>query len=64
MSPEDVVDHIRHGEQAVFLDSRSASAYEQATGSIPGSLRVPPTEVDLHVAELPRSAPLVVSYCT
>lgn len=64
MSPAAVANHLRRGEQVVFLDARSAQACEQATETIPGSIRVPPTDIDPHVAGVPRSATLVIAYCT
>lgn len=64
ISPQQVADRIRRGEQVVFLDSRSPAAFEQATDQIPGSIRVPPAEIDAHLADVPRSDRLIVSYCT
>ena len=64
ISPQAVAERIRGGEQVVFLDARSPTAFEQATDQIPGSIRVPPGETDEHLAELPGGDPLVVAYCT
>jgi hypothetical protein len=64
MSLQEVADHVRRGEQVVFLDARSQSAYEKGTVTIPGSIRVPPTETDDHLAGTPRGAALYVACCT
>lgn len=45
------------------VDARSAKAYGAATEHIPGSVRVPPDDVDRHAGEVPRQA-TAVAYCT
>jgi rhodanese-related sulfurtransferase len=50
-------------EALTLLDSRSPVAWESSDVQIPGSIRVPPDEVDRHLSEIPRDR-LVVSYCT
>ncbi len=64
ISPAEVAEAIRRGEHVVFLDARSDHAFQQATETIPGSIRVPPTDIDAHLANVPRAAPLTVAYCT
>ncbi len=64
ISPAEVADAIRRGEHVLFLDARSDQAFQQATETIPGSIRVPPTDIDPHLANVPRTGPLTVAYCT
>jgi len=52
------------GERIIFLDARSKDAYEESTVQIPGSIRVPPDEVDAMLDEIPRHGGLIVPYCT
>ena len=63
ITPRQVTEAVRRGDRIAFVDARSPSASAEATEQIPGSLRVPPDEVDAHVPSLPRDA-LVVAYCT
>ena len=51
------------GEQFIFLDDRSPEAWNKADGQIPGSIRVPPDDMDKHVQEIPLNA-RIVTYCT
>ncbi len=60
---EDVKRRIEAGERLVFLDTRSADAWEQAELQIPGSIRVPPDEVESRLSAIPRQG-LIVPYCT
>ncbi len=60
---QEVAERMRRGEQVTFLDARSAHAYEAAVEQLPGSVRVPPTEIDAHVSSLAHG-PTYVAYCT
>lgn len=64
IQPDEVAARIRAGDHVAFLDSRSPTAFEEATDRIPGSIRVPPAEIDQHLSEVPRGDRLIVSYCT
>jgi rhodanese-related sulfurtransferase len=50
-------------EPITLLDGRAAVVWQQSDGQIPGSLRVPPDEVDRLLADIPRDR-LVVTYCS
>ena len=63
ITPDEVAERLARGDAVVFLDARSAHAMERATEQIPGSGRVPPDDVDRHVAGLPADA-IAVAYCT
>ena len=51
------------GEQFTILDDRSPEAWAKADSQIPGSIRVPPDDVEQHLREIPSSAK-IVAYCT
>jgi len=64
ITPQKVIERLDRGERVVFVDARSARAYEQATHQIPASMRIPPdADVRLYTADLPRDA-VIVAYCT
>jgi rhodanese-related sulfurtransferase len=50
------------GEPLTFLDSRAAADWAVAKTKIPGAIRVPPTEVESHLSEIPRDRRIIV-YC-
>jgi rhodanese-related sulfurtransferase len=50
-------------EAITLLDARAPAAWQQSDAQIPGSLRVPPDEVDRLLADIPRDRP-VVTYCS
>jgi rhodanese-related sulfurtransferase len=60
---EGVADAKRRGERVVFVDTRSAQAWESATEQIPGSVRMLADEVERRADELPPAA-VTVAYCT
>jgi rhodanese-related sulfurtransferase len=49
-------------EQIALLDARAPAAWQQSDMQLPGSLRVPPRDVDRLLADIPRDR-LVVAYC-
>ncbi len=51
------------GEHFILLDDRSPEAWEKADTQIPGSIRVPPDDLDKHLQEINRNAK-IVTYCT
>jgi hypothetical protein len=63
MTPEEVLDAMRSGERIVFVDARSAQSWASAFEQVPGSIRIPPDDVDRHAGEVPGGA-TVVAYCT
>jgi rhodanese-related sulfurtransferase len=68
MEPQRItVDEVKRrmdsGEAVVFLDARSPEAHDHAASQIPGSLRVPPNDVERHLDEIPTRG-LIVPYCT
>lgn len=63
ISVREVKARLNRGEKVTFLDARSPDSWNKADAQIPGSLRVPPDEVDQHLREIPRDG-LIVPYCT
>lgn len=63
MRVEELRARLERRERVVVVDARSSTDYAVATEQLPGSVRVPPDEVDDHVVQLPRDA-TVVAYCT
>lgn len=63
MTVEELKRRMDAHEALAVLDSRSLEAWKSSDVQIPGSVRVPPDEVDKHLAEIPRDR-LVVPYCT
>jgi len=54
---------LSSGERIIFLDARSAQAYDESFVQIPGSIRVPPDEAESMLPDIPRNG-LIVPYCT
>lgn len=61
------VDELRRrmnaGEQFVFIDTRNPQAWAESDVKLPGALRIPVSEAQQHLAEIPRGGP-IVTYCT
>jgi rhodanese-related sulfurtransferase len=60
---EEIEELQKKGEEIVFVDARASGAWRNAATQIPGSIRVPPDEVDKHLGDIPRDR-LIVTYCT
>jgi hypothetical protein len=60
---EQVQQWMDEGVPLTILDSRSDAAWGVATTQVPGSLRVPPTDVEPHLTQIPRDRRIIV-YCT
>ena len=52
---------LDRGEEVVILDVRQPSAYAEYPCAIPGSIRIPPTELPERYKELPQDR-LIVPY--
>jgi rhodanese-related sulfurtransferase len=64
MEVEDLLARQRAGRPPLILDVRSRSSYEkEPAGGIPGSVRVPPDEVENWAAKQARDR-AIVAYCT
>lgn len=63
ISVDEVRRRMNAGEQFVFIDTRNPQAWAESDVKLPGALRIPVTEVQQHLAEIPRDRS-VVTYCT
>lgn len=63
ITAEDLERQLNHGEPVLVLDVRQPAAYAEYPGAIPGSVRIPPSEIPDRYSELPRDR-LIVAYCT
>ena len=54
---------INAGEQFQFVDSRNPQAWGEAQSKARGAIRMPASEAEQHLSEIPRDRP-VVAYCT
>jgi hypothetical protein len=60
---EEVRARVEAGEPVVFLDARSEESWRRSDVQIPGSIRVPPDDIDRHLDAVPAGRP-IVTYCT
>ncbi len=60
---EAVVELLRRGVPLTFVDARAEIAWQVGQYAIPGSLRIPPDQVDWAIARVPLSV-AAISYCT
>jgi rhodanese-related sulfurtransferase len=63
ISVDEVNRRMDSGEQIYPLDTRSPDAWSKADTRLPGAIRVPPDEVEKHLADIPRDR-TIVTYCT
>jgi hypothetical protein len=63
ITPEELHERMKAGEEFVIVDIRSNLRVDEKTGFIPGAVRIPPAEVDQHLPTLDRER-WIVMYCT
>lgn len=63
MTVDEVNQKINRGERIVLVDARSPKAWNEAGTKLPGAVRVPPDEIEKHIADVGRDR-TVVTYCT
>ena len=68
--PEDLrisLDELRRrmeaGEDFTVIDTRNPQAWGDSDVKLPGALRLPVSELEQHLSEIPHDKP-VVTYCT
>ena len=54
---------LDRGERVAFVDARNPIAWSEAQNKLPGAIRIPVDEVDVHIGELPHNG-TVITYCT
>ncbi len=60
---DEVRERMERGEQFTFVDTRNPQAWGEAETKLPGAIRVPADEVEVHLKEIPRDR-AVITYCT
>ena len=54
---------IEKNEPVFVIDSRSTGSYDGSEYKIKGSVRIPESEIEARIAEIPRDKPIVI-FCT
>ena len=60
---EQLKEKIDKNEPVFIIDSRSTGSYDGSDYKIKGSVRIPESEIEARLAEIPRDKPIVI-YCT
>jgi rhodanese-related sulfurtransferase len=60
---DEIQSRMERGEEFTFVDARNPQAWADADKKLPQAVRVPPAEVDQHLAEIPHDR-TVITYCT
>ena len=63
ITPDELHERIQAGEPVIIVDIRSAAGVQQDPGLIPGSVRIPPGEIDTHLHKLDKDR-WIIMYCT
>jgi rhodanese-related sulfurtransferase len=59
----EVKKRMDRGEPILFIDTRNSHDWGESDVKLPGALRIHISELEQHLAELPRDR-LIVTYCT
>lgn len=60
---EDAKYQIDQGQDILFLDARNEKAWAEADQKLPGAIRIPVDEIEMHSHKLPHDR-CIVTYCT
>ena len=60
---DEVKERMERGEQFAFVDTRNPVAWGESDAKLPGAVRVPASELEQHLSEIPRDR-AVITYCT
>ncbi|MDE3179417.1 MAG: DedA family protein/thiosulfate sulfurtransferase GlpE [Acidobacteriota bacterium] len=63
LTPEQLMDKLRRGEQLVIVDLRSRAEFEANPDKLPGAVRLAPEDLQERAAEIPRDRDVIL-YCT
>ena len=63
ISADEVNRRMDKGELLYILDTRSQDAWNKGVNKLPGAIRVPPDQVDKHLADVPHDR-TIITYCT
>lgn len=59
----DLQHRLGNGEDIVLIDTRNENAWQRSAGKLPGALRLPADQIEVHTHKLPRDR-LIVTYCS
>jgi rhodanese-related sulfurtransferase len=59
----DLKHRLSNGEDIVLIDTRNQKAWDESATKLPGALRIPADQIELHTHKLPRDR-LIVTYCS
>ena len=57
VTAEEVMRWMDRGEAVFFVDTRNPQDWGQSNEKLPGAIRIPAGEVELHLNEIPKSGP-------
>ena len=60
---DEIKQRMDRGEAFTFIDTRNPQAWAEAKTKLPGAIRIPADEVELHLDEIPHDRS-VITYCT
>lgn len=60
---DEILERMNRGEEFVFVDTRNPNAWAEADTKLPGAIRVPADETELHLKEIPPNR-TIIAYCT
>jgi rhodanese-related sulfurtransferase len=63
ITAQDLKSRMDAHEPLTVLDTRAPEVWKNSDVQIPGSIRVPPDELNKHLSQIPRDR-LAVAYCT
>lgn len=63
VNTKEIEDLLNRGEKVTFVDSRASHVWYEAEVKAAGSVRIPPDEVEKHLADVSRDD-YIVTYCT
>lgn len=63
ITPDEAQRMWASGAPVAFVDARSAESWAKASRQIPGSVRVPPDDVESRLAQVPQGK-TIITYCT
>jgi rhodanese-related sulfurtransferase len=60
---DEVRERMERGEPFTFVDTRNPNAWGESDVKLPGAIRIPASELEQHLEEIPRDR-VVITYCT
>jgi hypothetical protein len=56
---DEVKELLEHGEPTFFVDARTAPDWEKTDNKVKGALRLPASEVEARLSEIPRGGTVI-----